>query len=407
MEDDYVIEYEDGPGPVDVAVPVSAYLRTLNGALEELGGIVQGEVTEVRSYPFGTYFSLKDSTGAEGVLGCFIPAMRLRMFGHLVVQGSEIRVGGVPRVAPRKGSFSFQVEAVQAVGEGALRAAYEKLKRDLQAEGLFDRALPIPLCAKRIGIVTSRQGAVIDDFRRNLDRRGYRIRMHDARVEGMHAVPSILKALRWFRANAESIDVLVVMRGGGSLEDLQAFNNEEVARSIAAIPVPVIAAIGHDRDVPIANLAADLSTSTPSIAALEVNRSWFAADERLLRGAERLRGRSHVLVHRVRERIARDSLALRGALAEIVEAPERRFAEARIRFGAALRRAQDLIAAWERDLELVDPGRMLRLGYAVICGGDGKAVRSVRALPIGSRMHARLADGTIEATVTDAREEDR
>lgn len=406
MDDDYVLDYEDGPGPVEVAVPVAAYLRTLNGALEELGGIVQGEVTEVRAYPFGMYFSLKDSTGADGVLGCFIAALRIRAFGHLIVAGTEIRVGGVPRVAPRKGSFSFQVEAVQAVGEGALRAAYEQLKKELREEGLFDRALPVPLCARRIGVVTSRQGAVIDDFRRNLDRRGYRVLMHDARVEGVHAVASILEALAWFRQHADRIDVLVVMRGGGSLEDLQAFNNEEVARAIAAMPVPVIAAIGHDRDVPIANLAADLSTSTPSIAALEVNRSWTAADERLLRSAERLRGRSHVLVHRVRERIARDSLALRGALADIVEMPERHFAEARIRFAAALRRAQDQVAAWGRDLELVDPGRMLRLGYAVISGPDGKAARSVDALPPGSRMQARLSDGTIEATVTDARKED-
>lgn len=405
MEDDTIRAYETGPGPIEVAVSVSSYLRTLNDALGAYVGIVQGEVSELRTYAFGTYFTIKDTTGAEGVLNCFIPVGKLRMYGHLVTSGAEIRVGGEPRINARKGSFSFQVEAVESVGEGTLRAAYEALKRELDAEGLFARALPIPVCARRIGVVTSRSGAVIDDFRKNLENRGYEILMHDARVEGVHAVASILKAIAWFQKHADRVDVVVVMRGGGSLEDLQAFNSEAVARAVAGLPMPVIAAIGHDRDVPIANLAADLSTSTPSIAAMQVNRSWNAADDILMRSTERLAARSMLLVRRVEERVTRAAGVMQGRLAALVALPSERLEEIQDRFRQSMTRLGDRLLAVERELAIVDPQRTLSLGYSILTGADGRAVRSVHDVPLGSPVRARLADGTITATVTDAHPE--
>lgn len=411
----------------DPALSVGEYLQELNVALGRHGAVVRGEVTEAREYPSGIYFSIKDASGADGVLNCYLPPYRVRLFGHLLGRGAEIRVAGAPKIALRKGGFSFQVEAVEAVGEGALRAAYEALKRSLDEEGLFDRALPIPPCAKRIGIVTSRAGAVIDDFRKNLDERGYRLLMHDARVEGVRAVPSILAAIRWFKAHAGLVDVMVVMRGGGSLEDLQAFNSEAVAREIASLPMPVIAAIGHDRDVPIANLAADISTSTPSIAAMQVNRSWAEADaflaratERLVRGsdqvvgrigrrtelaAERLSSRATLLAHRVGERVTRAASVMRGRLAELREMPERRMDEIRALFGARLSRTGERVLAWERELAIVSPERTLSLGYSIVCGPDGKPVRSVHDLSSGDRVRARFKDGTAEASITDVHPE--
>lgn len=429
---EYVLVEEEpyAPEPVteeERAVSVSAYLRILNEKLGGLGAIVRGEVTEVREYPSGVYFSIKDASGAEGVLGCYLPPYRVRMFGHLLTHGAEIRIVGAPKIAMRKGSFSFQVEAVEAVGEGALRAAYEQLKRELAEEGLFDRALPIPLCAKRIGIVTSKAGAVIDDFRKNLEQRGYQLLMHDARVEGVRAVPSILEALTWFRERPELVDVVVIMRGGGSLEDLQAFNNESVARAVASMPVPIIAAIGHDRDVPISNLAADLSTSTPSIAAMQINRSWAVADEllarsteRLARGAdnvvarvsrrvdlatERLTGRSQLLVQRVRERIARATQILARHIDDLVQVPQARFEKIQQLFLRSTERLGERLLALERELAIVDPQRTLDLGYSIVTGADGKALKSVHDAPQGSSIRARLADGTITATVTDANPE--
>ena len=414
--------------PEEPAVSVSAYLRALNDALGGHGAIVRGEVTEARQYPSGIWFSIKDATGQEGVLNCYLPPYRARAFGHLLEAGAELRVLGAPRIAPRKGSFSFQVEALELAGAGALRAAYERLRRDLAAEGLFARALPVPPCARRIGIVTSRAGAVIGDFRRNLEPRGYRLLMHDARVEGVRAVPSILEALSWFRKHADRVDVVVVMRGGGSLEDLQAFNSEPVARAIAALPVPVIAAVGHDRDEPIANMAADRSTSTPSVAAMLINQSWAPAEAALAFGTERLRAgaqglahrlgrridvasgrlaaRSLVLVHRARERTARAASALRGILAALAREPDDLLARMAALLAASVARLGDRLLAYERELAIVDPERTLRLGYSILSDARGRTVRSVSDVARGDAVRARLADGTVTATVTDAIQED-
>ena len=421
-------EPEVHTGPIEVAVSVSSYLQTLNGALGEFGAIVLGEVTEARSYPSGIYFAIKDATGAEGVLNCYLSPYKVRLFGHLITPGTELRIAGVPRIAARKGSFSFAVEAIELAGAGALRAAYDELKKKLEAEGLFERHLPIPTCTKRIGIVTSRAGAVIDDFRKNLDKRGYELLMHDARVEGVRAVPSILQAIEWFRDHEDRIDLLVVMRGGGSLEDLQAFNNESVARAVASLSVPVIAAIGHDRDVPIANLTADISTSTPSIAALQINRSWEAADatlvlgtERLLRGSqaivqrlqsrialgtERLASRSSALVERTNERVNRSAVLLSRHFAGLSQVPGEQFALLVSAFTAMSRRLSDRLVAVERELDIVNPQRTLRLGYSILTDAQGQMIRSVSDASVGQGIRARVADGTITATITDAHQED-
>jgi len=411
------------PGPVEVAVPVSAYLRTLNEALGACGAIVRGEVTEAREYPRGIYFSIKDATGKEGILNCYLPPYRVRLFAHLIARGTELRVAGMPRIAARKGGFSFQVEAVEAVGEGTLRAAYEALRRRLDEEGLFGRSLPVPAGVRRIGIVTSSAGAVIGDFRRNLDDRGYRLTMHDARVEGVRAVPSILAALAWFKEHESEFDVIVIMRGGGSLEDLQAFNSEPVARAVAGIGIPVIAAIGHDRDVPIANLAADRSTSTPSIAATLINQSWNAADAALAFGTERIRaggqatvhrlerrigfaaerlaGRSGILVARARERLARSADRLQAQVVQYSRLPDELLARLVSGFDVQREALRERLLVVERELAIVDPRRTLRLGYSILTGAGGKAVRSVRDLAPGAEVRARLADGTARATITE------
>lgn len=421
----YVIEGEEIE---DVSVSVSAYLRQLNDVLGEQRALVRGEVTEAREYPSGIYFSVKDATGSDAILNCYLPPYRVRAFAHLVTHGAELRLLGVPRIAGRKGSFSFQVEGIEAVGEGALRAAYEKLKRELEAEGLFARALPLPLCARRIGVVTSRAGAVIGDFRKNLESRGYQVLMHDARVEGARAVPSILGALSWFRRNSELVDVVVVMRGGGSLEDLQAFNSEAVARAVAGIPVPVIAAIGHDRDLPIANLAADHETSTPSIAAMLINQTWAPADSAATLGAERIRraagqfvqrlesrvslqserlaSRSRLILQKVRERIGHASYRLGVELAEYATYTSDLMNKLVHGFELSTSKVSSRVLALERELAIVDPQRTLRLGYSILTDSSGKTVKSTADVREGTKVRARVADGTIGATVTDTTHEE-
>ena len=163
------------------------------------------------------------------------------------------------------------------MGEGALKKAYDKLKQKLEKEGLFssEKKKPIPEFPQRIGLITSETGAVIHDFLNNLGKYGYQISFVNSRVEGQIAVQGLLLAITYF--SGKEIDVLVIIRGGGSLESLQAFNNEALVRKIADFKIPVICGIGHDKDVSLASLAADKAVSTPTAVTALLNRAWEKA----------------------------------------------------------------------------------------------------------------------------------
>ncbi len=252
---------------------VAGYLAQVNRVLSTQGGRVKGEVTSVSFSGKAVYFTIKDKD-EPALLNCLIWASTYQANGVELKEGNEIIVTGTPDIYAPFGKFSFKSTTIEYAGEGALKRAYDKLKATLAAEGLFapENKRPLPDFPKKIGVITSMSGVVINDFTSNLNRRGYKITTIDSRVDGKDAIHDLLASLKTM--NHQDIDVLVIMRGGGSWESLQPFNTESVVRAIADFKAPVITGIGHDTDVTLAEMVADIGRSTPTAVAEALNEPW-------------------------------------------------------------------------------------------------------------------------------------
>ncbi len=377
---------------------VGEFLDFLNGLWKGKEYAVQGEISEFKMHPSGAYFALKDAEG-EGVLYCYMNPYAYRTLGFALEDGFVVRAYGVPNIYKPKGRMSFVVRTMTLAGEGSLKKAYEALKKKLENEGLFARKRPIPEFITRIGIITSKTGAVIDDFRKNLKPLGLHLSLFDTRVEGPSAPANIIRGLRWFNEHHLECDVIVVIRGGGSLEDLQPFNNELVARAVFSSEIPVIAGIGHDRDVPIVSLVADAQTSTPSFAAAAINESW----DRVVLGVPRL------------EREL--ALAFEGALAKLRLRLSRygerfltRLARLTVRyrtlevslvrmFALRLSAINSQLMHAAQYLSAVDPERNLKLGYGIVFDAHGRVMKDARNAKEGEMIAARLYRGSLMARI--------
>jgi exodeoxyribonuclease VII large subunit len=258
---------------------VSEFLDTINSNLSQVETTVRGEVSSV-SLKGQLYFTIKDKEDGS-VLECFMWSNNYEMCGVEIKEGMEIAVHGIPQIYKPTGRLKLNADMIELVGEGALKKAYEALKNKLESEGLFadERKKSIPDFPHRIGLITSRDGAVIGDFNTNIGNFGYEIIFMDSRVEGAAAIVDLISAVDYFED--KDIDVLVIIRGGGSLESLQAFNNEMLIRKVANLKMPVICGIGHDKDMPLLSYVADKAVSTPTAVAQVLNKSWERALDRL------------------------------------------------------------------------------------------------------------------------------
>jgi exodeoxyribonuclease VII large subunit len=367
---------------------------------------IEGELSNFARPASGHwYFTLKDADAQ----------VRCAMF-----RGANLRV----RVAPRdgmhvlvrarvslyeaRGEYQLLAEHLEEAGEGALRRRFEELKAKLAAEGLFDAALKraLPRLPRRVGVVTSPTGAAIRDILHVLARRfpAVPVLIYPVPVQGTGAAAAIAAAIR-LASQRRDADVLILARGGGSLEDLWAFNEEPVARAIRDSAVPVVSGVGHEIDVTIADFAADVRAPTPSGAAeivvpdrAEWLRSLGATRERLARAWRRVGGQA-------RERLA--WLARRLELTHPrtrLAARAQRLDELEARLGRALRRelaaAGARLAAAARTLNAVSPLATLERGYAIITRADGQVVCAARDVAPGDEVRARTAAGGFAATVT-------
>lgn len=408
--------------PNTAPLTVSAYLDIVNQQLSRISARIRGEVVQFKFQGNALYATIKDTVG-DSALSVFMWRSDLTLAGCALAEGMEVIIEGYSEVYKPTGRFVFRAQTIEPVGEGALKKAYEALYKKLDAEGLFAsaRKRPIPEYPERIGLITSKTGAVINDFLTNLGRRGYEIKFVDSRVEGAAAVRDILSAIKHMKT--ENVDVLVIIRGGGgSLELLQTFNNEHVVRAIATFPRPVLCAIGHDKDVPLAQLAADLAPSTPSLCAIAIDGSWNEATHLVHHFrkdivslySEQLRMKSDELRYfsdKMREAFKQ--------FTEIIMEYKRQFTDALLRIrmllsshGERLRTDQHVLISKlaislqtarreaseiTRIIELHNPLRQLRLGYSILLIGK-RIARSVNELPRGTTFEARLSDGTINAT---------
>lgn len=274
---------------------VGSFVTKLNEGLSAISVRIRGEVTACVVRGGHAYFTLKDPDGST-VLEIVAFQSVLRKSGLVPEEGMELLVHGSPEVYAKIGKFSIKADFLELAGEGALKKAYEETKARLADEGLFDasRKKPLPEHVRRIGVVTSRNGDVIRDFRNNLANVGLRVELADSRVEGAYAVGDLLAALDAFRNR--DVDVVVMIRGGGSLESLQAFNSEPLVRAVADFPIPVLCGIGHDADVPLVCLAASGSYySTPTAVAVAISEPWKRLRTTFDEAPTSLRGRSATL----------------------------------------------------------------------------------------------------------------
>jgi exodeoxyribonuclease VII large subunit len=267
--------------PSELVYSVAEYISLLNIQLKPLKATIRGEIGKVNYYPRAVYFSLFDKD--KSVLNCIAWPGRLQSLGIELKEGMEVTIQGYPDVYPMSGQLKFKADVITPVGEGALKLAFEKLKKELEAQGYFrpERKQVLPPHIERIGLITSESGVVSRDFLKGLGDHGLHISFYDVRVEGLHAIENIVTAIQWFNEHPQGVQVLVLARGGGSLESLQPFNSLEVAKAIYSSKIPVMSAIGHELDVTIADLVADVRASVPMDAGKRLGESWEKAGERI------------------------------------------------------------------------------------------------------------------------------
>src|SRR3989338_2976352 len=258
---------------------VAQFLEAVNLHLRQQQVTVFGEVTGRINRRGGvTYFTIHDQD-EDASMTCMGFNSIMDKLGIQLEEGMMIKVSGYPEIWKRTGMFSFKAFQIMLAGEGTLKRQFEALKRKLEAEGLFspEYKKPLPNFIKSIGLITAQDREAQNDFLKHLAPVGISIILHDARVEGAQAIVQVCEAIEYFNKNSPETEVLVITRGGGSLESLSAFNSEDIARSIFASRIPVISAIGHERDVTIADFVADVRASTPTDAAKIISADWQSA----------------------------------------------------------------------------------------------------------------------------------
>lgn len=364
---------------------VSDFVAVLNQTLEFAYPrvTIEGELANFRvSKNRWVYFDLKDELATVRFFGTVY-----QLPGPLE-DGLMLRVSGSPRLHPQY-SFSVNVQTITPVGEGSIRRAADLLQAKLAAEGLFDedRKRPLPYPPKRIGLITAANSAAYADFIKITDARwrGLEIWHHDVLVQGDQAPSQIVQAIERLNEQANLPDVLVIIRGGGSADDLQAFSTEAVTRAVAASRVPTLVAIGHEVDFSLAELAADMRASTPSNAAelLLPDRQYILRS--LREGRSTLRKQMARLLEGQRDLVGDAKKELRMVVENV-------FAQTRY----ALELKKQLFAAY-------DPAAALRRGYALVRLPDGALVKQIGQAQRGTMLHIEVADGTIMATTNSTK----
>jgi exodeoxyribonuclease VII large subunit len=456
------IPLEPEPAPARPTPPLTYTVRELIGSIRRhiedgFTGLlwVEGEVSNCRPAASGhVYFTLKDG---EAQLPIVFFRRQAQFLRFKVRDGIAVRVRGRVSLYESRGQLQLIAETVEEQGTGALQLAFEELRLRLLAEGLFDRPKrPLPAFPRSIGIVTSPSGAVIRDIVNVVRRRHARLNLliYPATMQGANCPGSVAAGIRWFNRHPNRVDLILIARGGGSIEDLAGFNDEGLTRVIATSQLPVVSAIGHETDTTIADFVADLRAPTPSAAAELITAAQHRIEDRIQSLERRVhRAGLYHLMH-ARQRLAllsadqvlvrlRDSiggreqridelrmrleslsvrlLRQRGTRLVALEACLRKHdptillattrhrletAQARLLRSAsdiASRRATRLDRATSR-LRALSPLAVLDRGYAIVFNAEGAIVRDPAATPPGSRISARLAAGVLTASVIDNRE---
>ena len=394
------------PAPDAPVLTVSDANRAVRDVVEGSFGPfwLAGEVGSLILHRSGhAYFTLKDDR--TQIRACFFGgADACRKLG--VGNGSLVEGFGQLTVYEARGEYQFSARTLRPAGIGKLQQAFEAVKAKLEAEGLFslDRKKPIPLLPRRIGVVTSPSGAAIKDFLQIIGRRfpNVTIRIYPCLVQGEEAARQVAAGVEFFN-RTKGCDVIVVTRGGGSMEDLWCFNDEALARTVAASAIPVISAVGHERDFTICDFASDLRAPTPSAAAELVISHHEELFDRLRRAEHGLYQSLSLISARCRTRLERAQAALNRHTPERgLQLRAQKVDELEMRLGHA---ARSLLAARKAEVERLraallaqDPGRLLERGYALVFDPATGLPVTTSKIPPRTDLDLRFADGTVPVT---------
>lgn len=397
-----------GTTPVRPPLQVSELIEVLNTMLSAEPVVVEGEVSGLNvSQGKWVFFDLKDATSK---VSCFMMTYQLYRMAFQPVDGSKVIVTGVPKLFSKSGKFVLTVESIEAAGEGELARAFSLLKQKLEGEGLFaqERKRLLPRFVERMILITSAESAAYTDFLRILKNRwgGVDIVLIPVAVQGKDAIADITSAFQMVPqlVRGEQSQVVVLTRGGGGLEDLHAFNSEEVVRAIYDCPIPVISAIGHERDITIADLVADVRAATPSNAA-EV----LVPDKESL--GRQIDAMLHVGASRLDHRIQEGKHLIARSL-DTMGNTIRRKTESVDTASDHLERALDLlllemhrrIDSMESVLAASDPKRILARGYSIVRNATGDVVKRAEDVATGEVITVEPHQGKVRAKVVAEKE---
>jgi len=392
---------------------LNGYIRSLMEQDEVLGSVtLRGEISNMKRHSTGhLYFSLKDD-GAAIAAVMFRGAAQGLSF--LPKDGMKVKVFGRVSVYEKSGQYQIYVQTMLDDGMGDLYRAYEALRLKLTEEGLFDleKKKKLPAMPRRIGIITSPTGAAVRDMLQVSGRRNplVDILIFPALVQGNEAPPSLCAGLAYFNAE-RNVDLIIIGRGGGSIEDLWAFNDERVVRAVAASEIPVISAVGHETDITLCDFAADRRAPTPSAAAELAVRDMGDAKAYLLRTEERLFGavrtaqnhksaklaylQKHIQLASPMSRLEQNTLHVMHLQERVESATQRKYEKGKQALGALSAR-----------LCALNPLSVLGRGYSMTENENGGVIGSVTKLQAGQKIRLRMRDGRAYATVEDVERED-
>jgi exodeoxyribonuclease VII large subunit len=382
----------------EAPVPVRTVLQAVGGWIGKLGRIwVEGQIAECKKRGNTVFLTLRDPIAA---VSAQVICTRAVFDAVGPAEGARVVIFVKPDFNATRGSFALTAIEIRAVGIGELLARLEKLRRELAAEGLFapERKRALPFLPGVIGLVCGRESAAERDVVQNAQRRwpAVRFRIEQSAVQGPYAAGEVVEALRKLDADPE-VDVIVIARGGGSLEDLLPFSDEALLRAVAACRTPVVSAIGHEQDTPLLDYVADLRASTPTDAAKRIVPD--VAEQLALVTQLRDRARRSMRGWLEREQAWLGATRSRPALADPVREIERQaeqvdalLGRARQSVDASLKRAGDDIAHTKARLLALSPAATLRRGYAIVQHGDATVVRSATDVTAGERLTVRFTE---------------
>ncbi|MFE1382742.1 exodeoxyribonuclease VII large subunit [Streptomyces sp. NPDC058740] len=388
---------------VEAPLPVGEVSRLIGGWIDRLGAIwVEGQITQLSRRPGAgvVFLTLRDPSYDISInVTCYRQVFDA--VADVVSEGARVVVHAKPEWYAPRGQLSLRAAEIKPVGIGELLARLEQLKRSLGAEGLFalDRKKPLPFLPQLIGLVCGRASAAERDVLENARRRwpAVRFEVRNVAVQGVKAVPQVVQAVRELDAHA-GVDVIIVARGGGSVEDLLPFSDEQLVRAVAECRTPVVSAIGHEPDSPLLDLVADLRASTPTDAAKKVVPD---VGEEL----DRVQGLRDRALRSVRGLLDREERGLAHALARpVMEHPQRMvevredevgalLARGRRTFGHLLDRAESELSHTRARVRALSPAATMERGYAVLQKADGSVVRDPEEVAVDEELRARVAAG--------------